>query len=156
MDVEMQTIIDYLSMKGISVGNFGMCVFINDVEMTLLEIISHALLMKWRLVGGIGLGNGTGLGNPYRLWVWVAHGLGAGNNSPTCEPSNKSKNIFFGPKLREIQPILQNSLNLGISPSFLGHFGLVLTGPMTRQVGVPHGSGVGFWCNTHRFTYAIP
>ena len=67
------------------------------------------------------LGNGRGWGNPDGLQVGVLHELGTGYDSPTHELSNKSKNIFFGPKLREIQPILKNSSKL--SPSFLCHFG---------------------------------
>ena len=63
-----------------------------------------------------------------REWhgLQVPAGMGMGYDSPICQLSNEFKNIFFGPKLREIQPILQNSLKLSISPSFLGCFGLLL------------------------------
>jgi len=35
-------------------------------------------------------------------WVQVTHGSGTGYDSPTCELSNEPKNIFFGPKLKEL------------------------------------------------------
>ena len=46
-----------------------------------------------------------------------------GNNLHTCDVQNEPKNIFFGPELNEIQPILLNSLKLAASPSIFGHFG---------------------------------
>jgi len=38
----------------------------------------------------------------HRSQVQVMHRLGMGYNSPTCELLNKPKNIFFGPKLKEL------------------------------------------------------
>ncbi|KDR80481.1 hypothetical protein GALMADRAFT_62096, partial [Galerina marginata CBS 339.88] len=43
-----------------------------------------------------------------------------GLSNTTCELSNKSKNIIFGPKLKDLQLILQNSSKLALSPSILG------------------------------------
>ena len=46
--------------------------------------------------------NSRGIANPCRSWVWVPAGMGTGHDGDTSQLSNKSKNIFFGPKLREI------------------------------------------------------
>ena len=69
-----------------------------------------------------------------RVWVTrpgfrvrVPLGMGTGYDSPTRELSNESKNIIFGPKLKELQLISQNSLKLAVSPSILGRFGLFWT-----------------------------
>ena len=65
-----------------------------------------------------------------RVWVTrpgfrvrVPLGMGTGYDSPTRELSNESKNIIFGPKLKEVQLISQNSSKLAVSPSILGRFG---------------------------------
>jgi hypothetical protein len=70
------------------------------------------------------------LGNPEWVWVtrnglrvWVPPGIGTGYDIPTRELSNESKNIIFGPKLKELQLILQNLSKLAVSPSILGQFG---------------------------------
>jgi hypothetical protein len=64
-----------------------------------------------------------GLGNPARVPGTGTAGMGTGYDSPTRELSNESKNIIFGPKLKELQLISQNLLKLTVSPSILGRFG---------------------------------
>jgi len=59
---------------------------------------------------------------PYKSQVRLVTSMGMGNNLHTCDIQNKPQNIFFGPELNEIQPILLNSSKLAISSSIFGHF----------------------------------
>jgi len=51
------------------------------------------------------VGKCTGFSYPHGSRVRVPVGTGTGNDSPTRDLQNESKNMFFGGELNEIQPI---------------------------------------------------
>ena len=51
------------------------------------------------------IGNSKGWGILHGSQVWVCTDMGTGNDSPTRDLQNESKNIIFGPELSELQLI---------------------------------------------------
>ena len=76
----------------------------------------------WHCLGRISIRQQQGLGYPARV-----AGTGTGNDSPTRDLQNESKNIIFGPELSELQLISWNSSKLAVTHSFLGRFGCFWT-----------------------------